>query len=213
MEIIYTYNDQQIIMPVPVMNVQAFSADEIFDKGLYFLIPFYTMRYESRFRKISDSEDPEYDKIYRELKDYFDRLLKACEVGVISENDTRNLAELSRIILKHIARKLDPDLRERMENLMGGHVLELQEDRWLKQGIELGKSEGVEIGLAQGRLEGIEQGRLEGSKFLLYSLVKDKLMDVSIAAKKDGSSVENFTKDMDAYFAKKGQQSDSDKKQ
>jgi hypothetical protein len=38
-------------------------------------------------------------------------------------------------------------------------------------------------------------------------------MDVSIAAKKDGSSVENFTKDMDAYFAKKGQQSDSDKKQ
>ena len=92
---------------------------------------------------------------------------------------------------------------------MGGHVLELQEDRWLKQGIELGKSEGVEIGLAQGRLEGIEQGRLEGSKFLLYSLVKDKLMDVSIAAKKDGSSVENFTKDMDAYFAKKGQQSDS----
>lgn len=88
---------------------------------------------------------------------------------------------------------------------MGGHVLELQEDRWLKQGIELGKSEGVEIGLAQ--------GRLEGSKFLLYSLVKDKLMDVSIAAQRDGSSVENFTKDMDAYFAKKGQQSDSDKKQ
>lgn len=52
-EIIYRYSDQEIIMPVPVMNIQAFSADEIFSNGLFFLIPFYSIRFENRLKRIS----------------------------------------------------------------------------------------------------------------------------------------------------------------
>jgi flagellar biosynthesis/type III secretory pathway protein FliH len=87
-----------------------------------------------------------------------------------------------------------------MVELVGGQVLELQEDRWLKQGraegIEQGRTEGIE----QGRAEGIEQGRLEGTKSLLFSLVIDKVLNVSDAAKRAGESEADFTKELETYI-------------
>ena len=166
-------------MPVPVMNVQSYSADEIYDNRLFFLIPYYLIRFENRLRKISDSEDPEYVKIYSELREFVNRLIKACEDGIISEDNTRRLAELSNLIFNHIASKLDTDLRERMAGLMS-HVIELQEDRWLRQGRE--------------------EGRLEGTKSLLFSLVVDKVLDVADAARRAGESEEAFAKELEEYI-------------
>lgn len=170
-EIIYRFSDQKIIMPVPVMNIQSFTVDEIYNSELYFLIPFYAIRYESRFRKISDMHDPEYDKIYKELKNFYDRLVMTCESGIISEDDTRKLAELSKVILNHLTRKMDTESKERMVSLVGGQVLELQEDRWLKK----------------------------GRNSILFSLVKDKIIDISDAAKRAGVSEADFVKEMEEY--------------
>ena len=179
MKIIYLFSEQEIIMPVPVLNVQAYSADDIYDGGLFFLIPYYLIRFENRLRKISDSEDPEYVKIYSEIREFVNRLIKACEDGIISEDNTRRLAELSNLILNHIASRLDTDLKERMAGLMS-HVIELQEDRWLRQGRE--------------------EGRLEGTKSLLFSLVVDKVLDVADAARRAGESEENFAKELEEYI-------------
>ena len=118
--------------------------------------------------------------------------MEACTRGLLSEDDTRKLAELSKIILSHISRNLRSDRKERMVELVGGQVLELQEDRWLKQG----RTEGIE----QGRAEGIEQGRLEGTKSLLFSLVIDKVLNVSDAAKRAGESEADFTKELETYI-------------
>ena len=183
MKIIYRYSAQEIVVPVPVMNVQAYSADELYEEGLIFMIPYYIIRFENRLRKISDSKDPEYAKIYSELSEYVDRLMRACDEGIISEDNTRRLAELSNLILNYIASKLDKDIKERMAGLMS-HVIELQEDRWLRQG----------------RLEGLEEGRREGTKSLLFSLVHDKLLDISIAAERAGESEEEVAKELEEYI-------------
>ena len=106
--------------------------------------------------------------------------MEACTRGLLSEDDARKLAELSKIILSHISRNLRSDRKERMVELVGGQVLELQEDRWLKQG----------------RAE----GRLEGTKSLLFSLVVDKVLDISDAAKRAGESEADFTKELETYI-------------
>ncbi|SEA45828.1 hypothetical protein SAMN05216349_11324 [Oribacterium sp. KHPX15] len=157
-EIIYRYSDQEIVMPVPVMNIRAFSADEIFSNGLFFLIPFYSIRFENRLKRISRkpskklskkriekikaSNKAEYDRIYSELKNCYDRFMKACETKVLSEDDTRNLAELSRIVLNYVTRKLDPDLKGRMVTLLGGQIIELRQDIWFKDGFRQGEKKG-----------------------------------------------------------------------
>lgn len=152
----YAYEEQSISIKTPVMNVQAYSADEIFEKKLYFLIPFYCIRYEKRFGHFSETDPEECDKIYLELKEYYDCVYSKCVSGEITEDEARKLAELSRIILSHITADLDKDERERMVNAVGGQVLELQEDRWIKQGIE----QGLEQGLKQGIGQGIDIGKI-----------------------------------------------------
>ena len=171
-------------MPVPVMNIQAYTADEIYNNSLFFLIPFYSIRYEKRLNKISRknfknlskkqvrkilaANKVEYDRIYSELKEYFDRLMKACEAGLLSEDDTRNLAELSKIILSHITRKLESDLKERMVALLGGQVLELRQDIWFKQGEQIG----FERGERQGEQIGFERGERQRDREKITDMLR-----------------------------------------
>ena len=83
-----------------------------------------------------------------------------------------------------------------MVELVGGQVLELQEDRWLKQG----RTEGIEQGRAEGIEQGRAEGRLEGTKSLLFSLVIDKVLNISDAAKRAGESEADFTKELETYI-------------
>ncbi len=142
MTIEYQHEDQKVVMDVPVMNAQAYSAEEIIEKKLYFLIPFYFIRYEKRLRELSEINSEECDRIYLEIRTIVDRLIDLCNSGDITEDDTRNLVELSQIILIHLTKALNGEIRERMVSVLGGQVLELQEDRWLKQGEEKGREEG-----------------------------------------------------------------------
>ena len=98
-------------------------------------------------------------------------MIKACEAGVISEDNTRRLAELSNLILQHISSELKPDLRERILGLMSGHVIELQEDKWLRQG-----------------------------RILTFcELALDGSMSIADAAKRAGLSEDDFTKELEEY--------------
>ena len=92
----------------------------------------------------------ECDKIYKELEEWFGRLKNAYESSEITEDEGRNLAELSRMILNHLTRKLPHSIAERMVSTVGGKVLELQQDRWLEEGIQIGEERGIKIGKKEG---------------------------------------------------------------
>ena len=50
------------------------------------------------------------------------------------------------------------------------------------------------------RTEGRVEGYIEGRESMLYYLVMDNTLDIAVAAEKAGKDVEQFTKDMKAYF-------------
>lgn len=70
--------------------------------------------------------------------------------------------------------------KKEVEQTVGGRVLESFKDQLLREGRE----EGIEIG----RIEGHEAGREE----TLLHLVKDGLLNISVAAERAGKSVEEF---------------------
>ena len=116
MQVEYCHGEGSLKVNILVMHVQAYSMDEIFEKKLYFLIPFYAMRFKRKIRQIiRDSENTletkaKYDKIILELKVFADRLYG-----------------------------LDSDRREGMVNTMGGKVLKLQAEIWMEEGMEIEK--------------------------------------------------------------------------
>ena len=135
----YYYKDQQIDMVVPVMHVQGYSMKEIYEKNLYFLIPFFPLRYEKSIEHIANNcleNLEEYDKIYSELKEFTALFYDAYIHDKLSENYTRELATLYRKVVNLISDKLEDDYKERLVNTMDGQVLELQCQKWFREGRE-----------------------------------------------------------------------------
>ena len=138
----YVYESQRIQVPVQVMHCQAYSMEEIFEKKMYFLIPFYALRYESDLKRISDDiensleKQAESDKIYSELKKFTDLIYDACGKNELSENYIRELGTLYRKIVNLLAEKLTDDRRERLVNTMDGQILELACQKYYREGRE-----------------------------------------------------------------------------
>ena len=61
---------------VPVMKVQAYSLDDIFEKRLLILIPFYIFSHESRFPEYNSNEEKleELKAEYQEILERLDEL-------------------------------------------------------------------------------------------------------------------------------------------
>jgi len=89
---------------IPVMKVQKYSLDDIFEKRLLMLIPFYIFSYENSF--------PEYnidEKKLEELKADYQSVLERLDMleqqGVIGAFDKRTIIDLSGDVVNEIAQK------------------------------------------------------------------------------------------------------------
>ena len=146
MKVEYTHEGKSLEIEIPVMHVQAYTMEEIFEKELYFLIPFYTMRFKREIREIAKDKEnslesrDKYDKIISEMKVFAERLREACEDKKLSEDYTRELAAFYVEIMNATAIGLDNEKREGMVNTMGGKILKLKAEVWMEEG----RKEGME---------------------------------------------------------------------
>ena len=66
-------NGEALEYAIPVMKTQKYTIDEIFDKKLLFLIPFYIFSHESRFEEYNSSEEA-LEPLLKEYQDIEKRL-------------------------------------------------------------------------------------------------------------------------------------------
>ena len=125
----------------PTVKLQEYKKEEIFQKRLLFFLPFYIMRYEKDLPKIA--RDPEQVSRllaeYEEIRVQLKRELPTDEETAI----LTRLAELTERISDYILRS-EQILKERIGDIMGGKVLELETDKILEQALERGLEQGLE---------------------------------------------------------------------
>ena len=141
MTVIYDFGDSKTQLTIPTISVQKYSMEEIFQKKLYCLIPFYFMRYERLFEQ---GYGLECEPIRTDLKRINEMLYELSISGEMPEIYVRDLVELTQTVLKQITRKLNDDERERIVKSMGGRVLEMESDRILERGRQEGRIEGIQ---------------------------------------------------------------------
>lgn len=154
----------ELIMPdgkivryqVPVLCVQKYTKDEIFQKKLLFLLPFYIMRYEKDKKKINKSET----ELHKLLEEYESILQHLDKILYDQETMYGRLLELMKEISDYIFKK-EESVKKRIGDIVGGKVLELQTDKALQRGKELGEKIGREIGKEIGRKIGEIKGICE----------------------------------------------------
>ena len=126
---------------IPVMKAQRYTPEEIFSKGLLFLIPFHIFAHEGRFERYERDEGLLRDFL-SEYAGIRDRLEGLAESGQLTEYVKRTLEEMSGKVLEHIARGHEK-VREGVKSIMGGRVLEYEAKTILREGIALGRDEGI----------------------------------------------------------------------
>lgn len=125
---------------VPILKVQQYSIDEIFEKKLYYLIPFYIFSYEKNFSLYEEDKDKlrELTTIYSEISK---RLQQCNETGTITEYTKLTIIEMSKRVIDAIAEKYQ-HVKEGVENAMGGKILEYEAKNILIQGRQ---ENGIEV--------------------------------------------------------------------
>lgn len=159
---------------IPILKIQNYDIEEIFEKKLLFFIPFHIFVYEEEFKEYNNTKE----KVIWLQKRYAylcDRLRELVAEGEIDEYAKHSLMEMTMKIVNHIAAKYE-NIRKGISEVMGGKVLDYEaKDIW-----NAGRSEGI----------------LQGARDMCISMMKDGIISLAEAAKRLGMSEEELRKRM-----------------
>ena len=165
---------QQILYRVPILRAQNYTVDSIFEKRLLILLPYHILRYES-FLKNSGTNSKKLEQL---LTDY-QKISSALEQCMDDKKSTLyiDLITLIEKIADHIIPKDNENVRERLGDIMGGKILQLESERLLEKGQLLGEAKGRAAGLIQGQAEGRKTERIEAIQNMIkYDVSKEKIL-------------------------------------
>ena len=124
---------------VPVIRMEWYSLNEIIEKNLVILLPFYMMRYEKMKDRI-EKDTAQRERIfqeYRSIEQYLEKIF--LKKGM--EKEFRDMTELISRIIDYIFSK-QQEVRKGLGEIMGGKVLELESDKLIKKGKKIGEQIG-----------------------------------------------------------------------
>ena len=135
--------EMELIMPdgkivkykVPILYLQKYTKDIIFQKKLFFLLPFYIMKYEKSKKELQENNE----KLQEMLKEYriIERHLEEEFLDEGKEKEYRDIMELIIRIADYILEDTEK-ARKGLGEIMGGKILELESDKLISQGLRRG---------------------------------------------------------------------------
>ena len=126
---------------VPVIKVQAYSIEEMFEKHLLFLIPFHIFVYEKDFKEY-DTDAKKLEQLKLIYMNIFTKLEEYVGNGVISIYEQRVIIDMSKKVLEHIAENYF-NVRKGVSEIMGGKIIELEAYNILVAGEAKGRREDI----------------------------------------------------------------------
>ena len=131
-------NNESLTYSVPCISVGKYGIDEIFEKNLLSLLPFYIVRFEKQFDKI-EKDDKELSEFLEGYKKIADKLYTTLE-GMDRIEAYSDLVTYINKIADHLLEKHKKTGME-VNKVMGGHILELESERLMRVGREEGREE------------------------------------------------------------------------
>ncbi len=127
---------------IPIYKVRDFDTKVIFENRLYFLIPFLIFNDESRF-SILDKDEKSRNELVGKYHKLMVRLSDEVDEGRLSGYSLSLIVRFVASIWNNITAGYKT-LQEKVGDIMGGHVLELDVVVAHRQGVAEGKAEGAE---------------------------------------------------------------------
>ena len=152
---------------VPIMKVQSYSLDEIFEKRLLMLIPFYIFSHEKSFSEYNNNEQ-KLEELKAEYRIILERLDDLEKQGIIGAFDKRTIIELSSDVIREIARKYE-NVQKGIGAMMRGPLIQTEARTILNRGISQGISQGISETKRETALRMLKLGKLTVEEIAEYS--------------------------------------------
>ena len=140
MEVVVEAPTGSLSFPVRVMKMRNYTLDAIFDKRLYFLLPFYIFTHEAEFERHKD-DSGWLETLRGEYLEMLRRLDEAVEQNLLSSYYRRTIIDMTKKVLESITAKYDR-IWEGVSSVMGGQVLEHEAKTIFREGELRGRQEG-----------------------------------------------------------------------
>ena len=150
-----------------VLKVRQYTVEEIFEKKLYFLIPFHIFVYEKSFKELEENSE-KLAKLEEEYTAIVNRLEEDRKNGDLNEYEKVTILEMSDTVIKHLAAKYEK-VRKGVGESMGGKVLEYEAKDILNRGRAEGRDEGRREGRAEGEITGMKKAKMQLAVKLLQA--------------------------------------------
>lgn len=120
------------------IKVSEYSIDDIFEKKLYFLLPFHLFVYEGGFKSYNDKEE-----LLLELKQKYSEIFKRLDSDEVelTTYEKETIKDMSKKILKNLANDYQ-NIKKELGDVMGGKILNYEAKDILMQGRKEGREEG-----------------------------------------------------------------------
>ena len=167
---------------VRVFKAQAVGKEELFQKRLLILLPYYLMRYERELASI-DGDERWTVRLIAECTELRIELADA----TLGRGDDLLYEELTELIIRvsDYLTRANEALQKKVRAAMGGEVLELLNDR-----AERMAREAEERGLADGMERGMERGASDLAELLRARGVEEDLIEEAMAALRERKAQE-----------------------
>ncbi|MCD7751511.1 MAG: hypothetical protein LUI10_07200 [Lachnospiraceae bacterium] len=127
-----------VTFDVQVLKTKEYTIDEIFEKNLLMLIPFYIFSHEKNLQEYN-TNDEKLRELKTEYHDIIDRLKVLKEHNQLTEYQYHMLIDMSRNVLDYIAKKYDK-VRKGVREFMGGRIIETEATRIYREGERKGEN-------------------------------------------------------------------------
>ena len=121
----------RISYTVPVLKVKRYTINELFEKKLFFLIPFHIFAYEKDFKELEEN-NKKLKQLEAEYASIRERLEIACQMGDLTYPKVAIL-NMSHKVIEHLAVKYQK-VAKGVSRKMGGKVLEYEAKDILNRG-------------------------------------------------------------------------------
>ena len=144
-------SEDSLSINVAVMKLSSYSLADIFEKKLWFLLPFYVFNYEKRLK----SKNPQKAKIAEDeilsvTQDIRDKIELLADAGEIDDYTITLIEDMISKVTAKMAYKHER-VRKGVDEIMGGRVLEHRAKTIYESGEKEGIKEGVSLGEKQGQ--------------------------------------------------------------
>ena len=152
-------NGQMLEYSMPVLHVKDYSLEQIRDRKLWFLYPFYIFHYERQLTRYEQQEE-----LRREFRLHYEIIWQNLERdrsrGILTSLEADCLEAMIRKAAEAFLENHER-LRKDVNEIMGGQVLDYETKRARREGRAEGRAEGISEGVAKGRAEGKAEALVE----------------------------------------------------